>query len=132
MQEREPVLCYVDGQWAYFTTQPLSEQWGDDWDDVPYEHNAGAPYPPPPVLPDGVTGWRIVKFAWDGSLLTPDYGVINSPWSVQDINSGLVPWLMEPKWAASGPRRSLRAGATVQEFKDFVQACGGKVYEETK
>jgi hypothetical protein len=29
--------------WAYFTTRPLSEQWGDDWGDVPYEHNASPP-----------------------------------------------------------------------------------------
>jgi hypothetical protein len=40
------VLCYVDGPWAYFTTQPLREQWGDDWSDAPYEHNAGPPYEP--------------------------------------------------------------------------------------
>lgn len=25
-------LCYVEGNFAYFTTLPLSEQWGDDWD----------------------------------------------------------------------------------------------------
>ena len=37
------VLCYVDAPWAYFTTRRLSEQWGDDWDDAPYEHNAGTP-----------------------------------------------------------------------------------------
>lgn len=40
------VLCYVDGPWAYFTTQPLAKQWGDDWNDAPYEHNAGEPYEP--------------------------------------------------------------------------------------
>lgn len=39
-------LCYIDGPWAYFTTQPVAEQWGDDWDDAPYEHNAGDPYEP--------------------------------------------------------------------------------------
>jgi hypothetical protein len=41
-----PVLCYVEGFWAFFTTRPLAEQWGDDWDDAPYEHNAGRPYGP--------------------------------------------------------------------------------------
>ena len=40
------VLCYVYGPWAYFTSRPLSEQWGDDWNDAPYEHNAGEPYGP--------------------------------------------------------------------------------------
>ena len=43
---KEPILCYVKGPWAYFTTQPLKKQWGDDWDDAPYEHNAGEPYGP--------------------------------------------------------------------------------------
>lgn len=33
-------LCYVDDGFAYFTTKPLTEQWGDDWNDAPYEHNA--------------------------------------------------------------------------------------------
>lgn len=31
----EAVLCYVDGNCAYFTTQPLDQQWGDDWNDAP-------------------------------------------------------------------------------------------------
>lgn len=44
--KREPVLCYVDDKFAYFTTQELAKQWGDDWDDAPYEHNAGEPYGP--------------------------------------------------------------------------------------
>jgi hypothetical protein len=26
-------LCYIDGDKAYFTTQPVEEQWGDDWDE---------------------------------------------------------------------------------------------------
>lgn len=43
-ETNEPVLCYVCGPWAYFTTRPLADQWGDDWDDAPYEHNAGTPY----------------------------------------------------------------------------------------
>ena len=27
----------------YFTSD-MAAQWGDDWDDRPYEHNAGKPY----------------------------------------------------------------------------------------
>ena len=45
MTENEPVLCYIDQMGrAYFTTQALSKQWGDDWNDAPYEHNAETPY----------------------------------------------------------------------------------------
>ena len=45
-------LCYVDSDeyfdapmTLYFTElEDVTEQWGDDWDDAPYEHNAGTPY----------------------------------------------------------------------------------------
>ena len=45
-------LCFVDSEeWAgdpitlYFTElDDVTEQWGDDWNDRPYEHNAGEPY----------------------------------------------------------------------------------------
>ena len=41
MIDKEPVLCYIDQhKRAYFTTQALSKQWGDDWNDAPYEQNA--------------------------------------------------------------------------------------------
>ena len=40
------MLCYVDKPWAYFTTQKLEDQWGDDWEDIPYQHNAEEPYGP--------------------------------------------------------------------------------------
>ena len=29
----EPRLCYIEGNAAFFTTQPVHEQWGDDWND---------------------------------------------------------------------------------------------------
>ena len=45
-------LCYVDSSeyqaepmTLYFTElDDVTKQWGDDWDDVPYEHNSGTPY----------------------------------------------------------------------------------------
>ena len=41
--EEEYKLCYVEGQKAYFTSN-FEKQWGDDWNDRPYECNAGEPY----------------------------------------------------------------------------------------
>ena len=39
-------LCYIDphDRSAWFTSCELDKQWGDDWNDAPYEHNAGEPY----------------------------------------------------------------------------------------
>ena len=34
-------LCYIENDNAYFTTNDLMKQWGDDWNDALYEHNAG-------------------------------------------------------------------------------------------
>lgn len=30
--------------YAFFTEVALADQWGDDWDDAPYEYNAEEPY----------------------------------------------------------------------------------------
>jgi len=57
-------LCYVSPPWAWFTSLPVEEQWGDDWDDAPYQHNAGRPY-----SEEGVT---LEKVGFDGPLFAPD------------------------------------------------------------
>jgi hypothetical protein len=44
--KNKPKLCFVRGNYAYFTTRPLEEQWGDDWSNHAYESNAGPPYEP--------------------------------------------------------------------------------------
>lgn len=41
--KKEYKLCYVDGQKAWFTDN-FEKQWGDDWNDKPYECNAEEPY----------------------------------------------------------------------------------------
>lgn len=86
---------------AYFTRLDLLEQWGDDWNDAPYDCNAGEPY-------ENTEGNIIkVPFAFIGSeddegyfstypleYKQPwNYGGGNCPWSVEDINLGAVPWL---------------------------------------
>lgn len=112
-------LCYVDGVWAYFTSVLLSEQWGDDWGDVPYEHNAGVPY--------SHNGKKITKVAYDGPLYTPgDLAQYNSEYSVEDINQGKAPWLNGDKWTNHGVK--IMAGVTIAEFIDKVRAAGGSVY----
>lgn len=131
-------LCYIDSRFAYFTTQELSKQWGDDWDDVPYEHNAGVPYEPHYHYytdgskkksglewnEDGTPKWEIYKIGYDCyPAETPAYiAAGNSRYSVQAINNKLTPWLT--KW----PDKALFAGASVEEFIAFIEECGGTVY----
>ena len=70
-------LCYCANNIMYFTSD-MSAQWGDDWDDRPYEHNAGTPYE---------THTTVKKIAFIGHYSEP-----YSPYSVAEINNGVVPW----------------------------------------
>lgn len=115
-------LCYVDGSFAYFTTQDLDKQTGDDWNDAPYEHNAGTPYEPYGHAKD----WEIIKVAYDGALETPaDIAGMNSRYSVDQINAGQVAWLVD-RWGAS--KVAIQAGVTIEEFTALVKKAGGNVY----
>lgn len=142
--EQPPILCYVEGPWAYFTTQSLADQWGDDWNDVPYEHNAGHPYEPcwhrqqgececeicqRDYHSDGSPKWRIIKLAWEGPFDLPHEGHNNSPWSVQAINRGDVAWLRPDRWrTADGAATPIHAGTQIEDFVRRVIAAGGRVY----
>jgi hypothetical protein len=152
---RDPVLCYVapESPWCYFTTKDLSEQWGDDWNDAPYEHNAGPPYGPcwhnepehvakrgglctcvPCVRdwhPDGTPKWEIVQVAIDAPLVTPDEGFFNSPYSVEAINAGAIPWLRTDQYH-QGESVSIPAGTTLIDFCELVRRASGTVYLATE
>lgn len=111
-------LCYVgtDGEdndlpvhICYFTEESLDDVWGDDWDDVPYEHNAGIPNTPClTLLAINVESAR--------------RGYLNSPYSVEGINNGDVPWLTD------GDNNELYAGATVNEFIQFIEDSPNGIY----
>jgi hypothetical protein len=82
-------LCYRDQAFWWFTDTPVSEVWGDDWDDAPYEHNASEPY---------AQYGPFTKIAIDYALVMPGNGFVNSEYSVQDINNGKVCWGSTYKW----------------------------------
>jgi hypothetical protein len=117
------ILCYVDKPWAYFTSKPLAEQWGDDWGDCPYEHNAETPYEDEPG--------QILKVAYDGKFDEPcEWHSGNSPWSVERINQGACAWLVPARYGNAPPEaRPIPAGVTIDEFRRLIALGGGKVYE---
>lgn len=124
MSREASVLCYVDECcWAYFTTQELSKQWGDDWNDAPYEHNAGTPYSPYKPEDD----WKIYKVGFDASYKTPCDCCSNSQFSVEDINRGDIAWLRP--WGDGTP---IHAGTTLSDFRSIIEASGGSVYEDMR
>lgn len=125
-------LCYVCPRngLAWFTSIPLSDQWGDDWDDAPYEHNAGDPYD---NHYETVSGKRervthdLVRVAWSSGHETPRENFVNSPFSVKSINSKNVAWLMVPGWRESS-MRPISAGTSLRQFIEDMTASGGEVF----
>ena len=61
------------------------EQWGDDWDDAPYEHNAGE------VYDEYVSGITDCYVPFDCFVLEPANGHSNSPFCKEDMIKGKVP-----------------------------------------
>lgn len=114
-------LCYVNDNFAYFTRKELDKQWGDDWDDAPYEHNAGCPYY------DNEN--EILMVAYCADLQTPCEGFYNSPYSVRNINCGAVAWLYD-RYGDSNV--AIHAGCGVEEFINKVHKANGSVYMEVE
>ena len=112
-------LCYIEGNFAYFTND-FEEQWGDDWNDVPYEHNAGEPYTH--------NGTEVDKLAFYSELSTPaEIAGLNSSYSVQDINEGKVAWLSGMSYT-TGEYIEVKAGVTMTEFIDVMLRSGGEIF----
>jgi hypothetical protein len=117
----------VRDHFAWFTTAPLAEQWGDDWDDAPYQDNGGDPYEWDAA--SGRAQWELTKVAYDSGLVTPcestQFG--RAALSVKDMNTGIVPWLMTDR-IDSGPQVAIHAGTTLARFVETIEADGGTVY----
>ena len=63
----------------YLGKDSLKKWWGDDWNDRPYEHNAGTVY-------DEFVSKIVVKvFDFDDIVLEPSDGEINSAYTKEDM-----------------------------------------------
>jgi hypothetical protein len=71
----------------YLGSADLKDWWGDDWDDVPYEHNAGT------VYSEFVTTTIDIAFPFDVQVCEPDEGQVNSPYSKDSFKTKKVPIL---------------------------------------
>ncbi len=119
MKKIDPVLCFIKNGVAYFTTQELKAQTGDDWDDTPYEINAGPPY----SAEGNDAHWTISAYRYPRHFMTPaELAGSYSPYSVEDINAGAVAWLYS---AQNGERIAIYAGTTLSEFKRIMAPTGG-------
>lgn len=125
-------LCYVRDNIMFFTDN-FERQWGDDWDDAPYEYNAEEPYDRK-YYTEYSDEWcrehgkgNIRYIAYKGyDIAEPKDEHWNSPYSVEAINNKAVPWLYCDE--AGG----LFAGATMTEAKRWLKKAGviwGELHE---
>lgn len=152
-QRDDAKLCYISGghdydkdepnEWiAFFTTKELSEQWGDDWNDSPYEHNAGWPYLPHKHYKgydrekkewydgsdyeNGIPKWRIyqVTFTTDKYLLPCAYSVHQCydghGLAVDQINGLEAAWLWPSRYGYMDAIRALMAGEKLDPTPIFA------------
>jgi len=122
-------LCYVDDNIAYFTDD-FKNAYGDDWNDSPYEHNAGSPYEynddwdSEENREHGHTHIKMIAFEPAFYIYRPcDRFSYNSIYSVDDINTGAAPWLYCEE--AGG----LLAGSTIKTAKEWFKKAGVKCGE---
>ena len=118
MGKKKERLCYIDGNKAYFTRYELNKVEGDDWGDVPYEHNAGPPY-------DKFVSSTLY---FETDMQRPCDGFFNSPYSVKYINKGIIPWLREPE----REDRQIFAGLSKAKFIEFIIKNGGEIYKNRR
>lgn len=122
-------LCYIDGNKAWFTNN-FEKQWGDDWNDRPYECNAGEPYDSwyeKDKKYEFVYGNKIKHEIKHKCLFfeTNDWSERKpcdmGKYSVEDINKQAVAWIHTDKF-------NILAGTTYENFIDIIEKNGGTIY----
>lgn len=115
LKRKDLKLCYIDEGVAYFSNN--KDQWGDDWNDAPYEHNAGTPYEE--------EGFEVLKlgFYTGYKYSEPCNYFYGKHFSVEEINCKFVPWLI-PDSVKNPP---IFAGESVKEFVEKIKAVSGDI-----
>ena len=72
----------------YLGADDLQKWGGDDWNDAPYEHNAGE------VYDRFISGYKDIVFPFDTLVIEPCEGVCNSCWCKDDMKARRVPCII--------------------------------------
>lgn len=96
----------------YLGDDNLSDWHGDDWNDYPYEHNAGT------VYDEYVSGHRDIAFPFDSFVIEPCEGVFNSDWCKDDMVARRVPCIIVV------PKEIAETSWYENDFKHWASADG--------
>lgn len=74
----------------FYGDDDCQDYWGDDWDDIPYEHNAGM------VYERYVKGYIDIALNMNYIVLEPSQSItyFNSPYSKQDMKDRMIPCIL--------------------------------------
>ena len=72
----------------YLGRDDEEEYWGDDWDDLPYDCNAGK------VYDEYIIGYVDWGFPFDDKVIEPANGVLNCEYSKEDMKNRKVPCII--------------------------------------
>ena len=126
---KEYKLCYVEGNKAWFSDN-FENQWGDDWNDRPYECNAEVPYTSWEEKigedEEGKPIYRVHKIKHKTLYFETEDWMDQRPcdigrFSVEDINKQAVAWVHTDKY-------NILAGTTIEKFIETIENNGGKIY----
>lgn len=74
----------------FYGDDDCQDYWGDDWNDIPYEHNAGT------VYERYVKGYIDIALNMNHNVLEPSQSIayFNSPYSKQDMKDRMIPCIL--------------------------------------
>jgi hypothetical protein len=101
----------------YLGKDDLENWYGDDWDDCPYEHNAGT------VYDEFVSGYRDIAFDFDDVVFEPCAGEYNSPYTKEDMIKRKVPCICVLK-----KEHQDKAGSWYYNFKEILNDVNSVKY----
>jgi hypothetical protein len=103
----------------YLGNDELKEWWGDDWDDAPYEHNAGS------VYHNFVEEHKDIAVPFDDEVIEPSDGFNNSPYSKDDMMKRKIPCIIVvPREVAE----ELYKTSFCVTFEEALRSKGAKMY----
>lgn len=98
----------------YLGADELESWHGDDWDDIPYEHNAGR------VYNEFIAGYHDMMVPFDSTALEPSDGQLNSHWCKLDMAARAVPCIIIV------PNKLEKQYYYSDDFNDYVGAADVK------
>lgn len=108
-------IIYGNTFGLYLGEDSCNDYWGDDWNDAPYEHNAGQ------VYKRYIQGYVEFTFPLKYDIYEACTGHFNSPFSKEDMKNRKVPCLT----ISTEPEIKIYFGDNIDEISKQITKLGG-------